>query len=262
MTPRLRAAAPLMALALTLAPARAENAPADPTNTLPAPRAQEVPTAKEGESGHRYPVTVKSTLKATDANAEGEEAPKPLTMDLLGLAIREKYFIAVNVYSYVIYMDRDSIKGNLARWKGVSAKAAGKDDALFKKLLTQGGTKELRMRFCRNVDAEDIVDAFEDSLKPRILKLRKAEAATGAKKLENLNKFRKFFSLDKLKKGNELRFTWHPDGTLSTVVNGERKPDLMAPALCKALFDVYLGSDPISKSGKKKLVKRLPDLLK
>ncbi len=162
----------------------------------------------------------------------------------------------------MLYVDQATLKGDLGKWKGVSAKKAGKDKALFSKLLTQSGTKELRMRFCRKVDAEDIVEAFEDSLKPRILKLKKGKAGSEAEKLKNLNKFRKFFSLDKLRDGNELRFTWHPDGTLSTVVTGERKPDLLAPELCKALFDVYLGSDPISSSGKKKLVKRLPDVLK
>ena len=245
--------APLL-LAFTLSPALTEAAA-----PMPIAVAQEVPTAKEGESGHRYPVTVASTLKTEDAKKEGA---KPLTLDLLGLAIREKTIFNVNVYSYVLYVDQSTVKGDLARWKGQSAKAVGKDDALFYKLLAQSGTKEIRMRFCRNVDAEDIVDAFEGSLKPRILALKKAERTSEAIKLANLTTFRKFFSLDKLKEGNELRFTWHPDGTLSTVVNGVRKEDLMAPALCKAMFDVYLGGSPISKSGKKKLVKRLPEILK
>ena len=84
---------------------------------------------------------------------------------------------------------------------------------------------------------------------------------TEADKLKTLQTFRGFFSLDKLKEGMELRFTWHPDGSMSTVVNGERSPDITDPTLAKALFDVYLGEDPISTSGKKKLVRRLPGLL-
>ncbi len=247
--------APLL-LAFTL------SGPAPTATTVPVastPIVQEVATAKEGESGHRYPVTVPSTLKSDET---GKEGVKPLTLDLLGLAIREKTIFNVNVYSYVLYVDQATVKADLGKWKGQSAKALGKDDSLFYKLLSQSGTKEIRMRFCRNVDADDIVDAFEGSLKPRILALKKAEKTGEAAKLANLNTFRKFFSLDKLKTGNELRFTWHPDGTLSTVVNGVRKKDLMAPALCKAMFDVYLGGKPISKSGKKKLVKRLPEILK
>ncbi|QDV05974.1 Chalcone-flavanone isomerase [Planctomycetes bacterium Poly30] len=235
-------------------------APALPVTSVVAPVsvAQSVQTAKESESGHRYPVTTPSTLKAEDAKKEGV---KPLTLDLLGMGIREKTIFNVNVYSYALYVDDETVQSELKKWKGMSASKVGSDGALFAKLLSQTGTKELRLRFCRNVDAEDVVSAFEDSLKPRILEMKKAEKGTEAEKLANLTTFRKFFSLDKLKDGNELRFTWHPDGTLSTVVNGERKPDVMAPALAMAMFDVYLGAKPISKSSKKKLVKRLPEII-
>ena len=219
---------------------------------------EEVPTAKEGESKHRYPVTIKSTLSEADAK---KKDAKPQDLDLIGLAIREKTIFNVNVYSYVVYADSAFVAKDLAAWKGKSAKALGKDATLYKTLLSPNGTKELRMRFCRDVDAEDIVEAFEDSLEPRILSRRKAMEGTKAEKLKDLTTFRGFFSLDELKEGNELRFTWHPDGTLCTVVNGERKPDLKSQDLAWAMFDVYLGDDPISKSGKKDLVSRLPGIL-
>ncbi|MFT7077818.1 MAG: hypothetical protein ACJA0P_003844 [Planctomycetota bacterium] len=241
-----------------LAPASVLARSTESTLTLPATITVQA-TAKEGESGHRYPVTIDSTLTAADAKKEGA---KPVKMDLLGMGIREKTIFNVNVYSYALFVDQKTIQEDLGRWKGASAKKVGKDSALFAKLLTQSGTKELRLRFCRKVDTEDVVSAFEDSLKPRILAMKKSESATELKKLENLNRFRKFFKADKLKDGHELRFTWQPDGTLSTVVNGERREDILAPALCKALFDVYIGAKPISKSSKKKLVKRLPELLK
>ncbi len=236
----------------TASPATAALAPPQPVPV------QDVETAKEGESKHRYPVTIKSTLSEADAKKEGA---KPQDLALLGLAIREKTIFNVNVYSYVVYADTAFVEKDLAAWKGKSAKALGKDSALYTKLLQPNGTKELRMRFCRDVDAEDIVEAFEDSLEPRILSRRKAMEGSKAYKLKDLTTFRGFFSLDELKEGNELRFTWHPDGTLCTVVNGERKPDLKSQDLAWAMFDVYLGDDPISKSGKKDLVSRLPGLL-
>lgn len=229
--------------------------------------AQAGETAKESESGHRYPVTVKSTLKADDGEkAEGaakaeEKKPEPKTMHLLGLGIREKTVFAVNVYSYVLYVDEAWAKENLARWKGKKSKDVEKDAKIYERLLAEGGTKELRLRFCRNVDKDDVVSAFEDSIEPRMLKRREGQKGTKEEKLEDLRTFRAMFSLDKLRKNNELRFTWHPDGTLSTVINGERQEDLKSPDLCWALFDVYLGAKPISKSGKKKLVRRTPDVL-
>jgi len=229
-------------------------------------------TVKEGESGHRYPATVRGTLqqsvlqafrKATAEAKEGEapKAPEAPVMELLGLAVREKTIFAVNVYSYVLYVDRAHVEDALAGFEGVKLSKLEDREDLFAELLKPTGTKELRMRFCRDVDSEDVVSAFEDSLKPRILERRRGEEISEAEKLETLRTFRAFFSLDELRKNNELRFTWHPDGTLSTIVNGERKDDLEAPHLAASLFDVYLGDDPISKSGKRRLVKRLPEVL-
>lgn len=249
--------------------------PAIAVSLLPAlagPLSAAPQTAKEGESGHRYPVTVRGTLKQSDLEAyeeakaeaeEGEtvEAPEAPVMELFGLAVREKTIFSVNVYSYVLYVDREQTRDALARFEGVKLSKLEDREDLFRELLKPNGTKELRMRFCRDVDSDDVVSAFEDSLEPRILERREGERLSDEEKLETLRTFRAFFSLDELKKNNELRFTWHADGTLSTVVNGERKDDLEAPHLAASLFDVYLGDDPISNSGKRKLVKRLPEIL-
>ena len=224
----------------------------------PTAAGQDGDTAKERESGHRYPISTRAVIRTADKD---DKDATPTKMDLLGLAIREKTIFAVNVYSYVLYVDQKYIADELGGWKGKTPKAAGKDSALFRKLLTPGPTKEIRLRFCRNVDADDVVSAFEDSIEPRLLARRKAMEGSKADKLKDLTEFRSFFSLDKLKKGNELRFIWHPDGTLSTIVNGQRQPDVFSPDLCWALFDVYMGVSPISKAGKKKLVRRLPWIL-
>ncbi|MEM6673048.1 MAG: chalcone isomerase family protein [Planctomycetota bacterium] len=209
-------------------------------------------TAKESESGHRYPIWVESTLRTADLESDDVE---PVKLDLLGMAIREKWII--NVYSYALYVDQAFVGEALAPWRGKSRKKIEKDKALFAKLLEQNATKELRLRFCRDVNADDIVSAFEESLEPRILERRRKQSGSKDEKLKELKTFRGFFDLDELQKGNELRFTWHPDGTLSTVVNGVRKPDVPAGDLSWALFDVYLGADPISSSGKKRLVRGL-----
>ncbi len=76
-----------------------------------------------------------------------------------------------------------------------------------------------------------------------------------------LEQFRKLFTLDKVKDGHVLRFAWHPGGKLHTSINGETQPVIESKALCWALFDVYVGKKPISESGRKRLVERIPDLL-
>lgn len=234
-----------------------------PLALAPSPQEKAPPLVEEKESDHEYPAWIDSTLPegAEEKAKEAGEKAEPRTLDLLGLAIREKTVFNVNVYSYVLYVDRGFIGEELARYKGKKRSQLEKEQGLFDRLLARNCTKELRLRFCRNVDAEDVVSAFEDSLEPRILELKKRAEGSEEDKLATLKRFRGFFSLDKLKDGNELRFTWHPDGSLSTVVNGERKPDIADPDLAKALFDVYLGKDPISNSGRKNLIRRLPELL-
>ena len=238
------------------------------------------PKVEEKESDHLYPAWIDSTLpkpnktgagktdasKADSGEGEaidaGDKKPERKKLDLMGLGIREKFVVKVNVYSYALYVERDFVQNELAEFKGEKLHKIEKSEKLFNQLLSQNATKELRLRFCRDVDADDVSEAFEESLEPRILGDKKFEKGTREDKLSDLETFKSFFSLDELKDGKELRFTWHPDGTLSTIVDGERKPDIESRSLCWALFDVYLGSDPISKSGKKKLVHRLPDLLK
>jgi hypothetical protein len=62
-------------------------------------------------------------------------------------------------------------------------------------------------------------------------------------------------------KGSELVFTWLPGGTLKSTIEGKPAADIQSPALCWALFDVYLGKDPISGGGKKTVVARVPQIL-
>lgn len=209
---------------------------------------QEPDTVKEPESGHHY---------LLETTALGTKQAVKIT----GTGIREKTVFAVNVYSFALYIDQAKATELLAKWKGKTAKELQKDDALYTALLDDRLLKELRLRFCRDVDADDVRSAFEDSLEPRILEFKKVEAGTKAEKLAVLAEFRKLFTLDKVKNGNELRFAWHPGGKLHTSINGEVQAVIESPALCWAMFDVFLGKKPISSSGKKHLVDRIPDLI-
>ena len=52
-----------------------------------------------------------------------------------------------------------------------------------------------------------------------------------------------------------------PAGRLATSVGGDERPPINSRALCGALFDVYLGEDPISDDGKRRVVAGFPGLL-
>jgi hypothetical protein len=203
---------------------------------------------KEPESGHKYDVM---------QVALGAETSLALT----GVGIREKTIFAVNVYSFGLYIEPTKARELFAEWKDKKAKELHKDTKFYTALLDDSLLKELRIKFCRDVLAEDVRSAFEDSLEPRILQFKKDEKGTKEEKLAVLTEFRKLFTLDKVKDGNILRFAWHPGGKLHTSINGEVQPVIESKALCWAMFDVYLGSRPISDTGKRGLVNRVPTLL-
>ncbi len=203
---------------------------------------------KESESGHMYDVT--------QIALGGKEA-----LALTGMGIREKTVFAVNLYSFGLYIEPTKGRELLATWKGKKAKELYKDAAFYTALLDDSLLKELRIKFCRDVAADDVRSAFEDSLEPRLLEYKKDEQGTKEEKLAVLTEFRRLFTLDKVKDGNVLRFAWHPGGKLHTSINGEVQPVIESKGLCWALFDVYLGKRPISDTGKRRLVERVPDLL-
>jgi hypothetical protein len=76
-----------------------------------------------------------------------------------------------------------------------------------------------------------------------------------------LDTFRQYFSVGEMTKDAEVLFSCAPDGALSSRVKGEDKAAIQSPALCWALFDVYLGKSPISGDGKKRVVENFPALL-
>jgi hypothetical protein len=75
-----------------------------------------------------------------------------------------------------------------------------------------------------------------------------------------LDRFRGFFSVERLTEGTMLQFTCS-NGTLATSIAGAAQPAIDSRALCWALFDVYLGANPISPSGKRTAIARVPDIL-
>jgi hypothetical protein len=117
----------------------------------------------------------------------------------------------------------------------------------------------LRLVMTRDVGGEDMAEAFDGALRPRVIRAAAEKSMPGGEAA--LETFRGFFSVGEMTKDSELLFTCTPDGTLSSSVKGTPNPPLASPALCWALFDVYLGDKPISGDGKKGVVANFPDLL-
>lgn len=178
---------------------------------------------------------------------------------LIGTALRTKTFLQVHVYAYAIYVNADQARQQLAAWRGKTAKELEKDEGFYKALLSGTLGKSLRLHMTRDVGGDDMAEAFDEALGPRVDQAAE-QGMTGGR--EALTEFRSFFNVEELKKETILTFACLPDGSLLTSVGGQLRSPIHSPALCRALFDVYLGEHPIMKRGKQTVVERMPEVLR
>jgi hypothetical protein len=190
--------------------------------------------------------------------SSGVEFPTMLNgQQLMGTAIRTKTFLKVKVYAYGYYVDPAAARTALSRFAGHDAAALAQDDAFYSALLQMTVPMSLRLVMTRNVSGDQMREAFDEVLRPRVVSV--AARMPGGEAA--LDQFRTYFSLDRLHDGAVLDFTCTPDGVLHTSVGGETKPPITSRALCWALFDVYLGEHPIMSQGKRTVIAHFPDLL-
>lgn len=227
---------PLLAAALLAVPALAQ----DPS--------QPVPTVEEPRSEVEFPRWM---------DFPGGKQP----LHLLAVGLRTKTIFAVKVYAFGLYLDARAAAAALRDYRGLRPKDRRKSRAFYRALLNGDFSKGLRWVMTRDVDGEDIAEAFAESLEPRLEKLaRSAKPEVVAADRAALARFKTFFS-DELEEGTELVFAWHPGGRLVTRIGGKVMGEVKSHNLALALFDVYLGSDPISEDAKEAFADALPGFL-
>lgn len=176
---------------------------------------------------------------------------------LAGTGVRTRTMLQVKVYAFGLYVDPAGARTALAAWRGKSANDLNHDEALYRELLKGPFPMTLRLVMTRDVGGSQMAEAFDGALAPRVAQAATRGMPGGA---EALATFRGFFT-DKLSKGTELLFTWAPGNKLVASIGGRPAGEIDNAALSWALFDVYLGADPISPRGKATMVARLPEVL-
>jgi hypothetical protein len=178
---------------------------------------------------------------------------------LVGTGIRTKTFLRVKVYAFGLYVDAPTASSALQAWAGRSARDLEQDQSFYSELLEGRFGMTLRLVMTRDVSGDDMAEAFDEALRPRVVRAARELNMPGGEAA--LTRFRGYFDVEELTEGTELLFSWLPDGTLVSAVRGEVKGEIPSAALGWALFDVYLGAEPISEDGKRSLVSRFPELL-
>jgi hypothetical protein len=156
---------------------------------------------------------------------------------LLGVGLRTKTFAKIKVYAIGLYASDSAISGPL---KG----KAGTPE-LYRGLVNGDFKKKVVMKFLRAVSADQIRNAFRESLKD-----------AGSKTDVWLSYF------NEIRSGQECVIAWTPGVGLETRVVGVGKPAINDQAFASAVFAIWLGDKPVQDDLKKVLVARGGELLK
>jgi hypothetical protein len=137
--------------------------------------------------------------------------------------------------------------------------------------------KTLRLVFARGVKADAVADALAERLEPKArradhslfrctwraracacacafthasLRARTQQLGKGSPALAA---FKAAFSGATLNRGTVVTLSAARGGKLTAVVAGAAKAPIASPELCRALFDIYLGRDPVAPAAKEAL---------
>jgi Chalcone-flavanone isomerase len=176
---------------------------------------------------------------------------------LTGTGVRTRTVFKVKVYTFGLYVDAEGARKALAPWRGKSAATLSAEPSVYHELLKGAFSMTMRLVMSRDVSAAQMTEAFAEALGPRVAQAAQRDMPGGA---EALARFRAAFTTP-LTRGTELLFTWSSDDRLLVSIGGQQVAAIDNRALAWALFDVYLGADPISPEGKRSVIARLPEVL-
>lgn len=171
---------------------------------------------------------------------------------LSGVGVRAKNIVGikVKVYAAGMYVDEQGAKGVLGKYKAEPAHKLKGTQQMYTDLVNaQHVDKTVQLVFARGVKGETMKGAFDERLKPTL---------NGTKEMAA---FQKYFDGLTLEKGQRLSFS-AVGGTLVTKLDKTTLGSIKSAPLCKAIFNSYMGSDPVSQELKEAVGVRMASVLK
>lgn len=207
-------------------------------------------TVKEDETGVRF------SMELTPPGGPADARPHTL----LATGVREKFWI--DVYAFGLYVEDVGAHRELDGALGHKSKLSLRD---VERSNDSAIPRSVRLVMVRDIDAEDVREAFEDFLGARLETIR--DASRRADGLRHLATFRDYFSQE-VHDGTEMVFSWRPaagddeDGALTTTIAGKLMGSIPSPELAWALFDCYVGEDAISEDACETMASTLPKVMR
>lgn len=152
----------------------------------------------------------------------------------------------INVYAVGLYVDPKGARSVLGKYASTTSGSTATDQALLDEVINSSAfEKTLRIVISfGGVKQSNFWSALEERLAPPLKQAGDTQA---------LQQFEKMFDNVEWKKGLPLSFTCGRDQSLTTSIDNKEVGTIKSPNLCKALFDTYLGSNPVSPSAKESI---------
>ena len=162
-------------------------------------------------------------------------------LSLLGVGLRTKTMLKVNVYAVGLYVSDAALTGSLQAYKGKTT-----TEPFFKELRGGDFEKQITMVFTRDLSMSQIQEAFREVLQ--------------AYDQHRVNLFVSFFP--DIRSGQQATLHWAPGGTLETTIGGLGKTPIKDKVFTEAVYSIWLGDKPIQDDIKKGLISRAETLIK
>lgn len=173
---------------------------------------------------------------------------------LAGVGVRKKRLFGlkdIKIYAVGLYVDPRDVQAKVRPVYSRSQEGQ-LDQQTFNDVMDRDVKKTVRLvMHYGKLTSQKLVHALRE-------RCEKPLAIAG--KLGDLEVFESWFENMHLKKGLAIAFS-ADQGMLVTRVEGRVIGQIDSPELCRALFDVYLGSDPVSPDAKENFGKGMEGLL-
>jgi hypothetical protein len=159
-------------------------------------------------------------------------------VQLYGVAPRKKVFF--KVYGVGLYADRTAVDAKLVELGGGTSK-----DKLAQAIIASDGRRVIVLKFVRDLSKSRIQGAFREGIE-KTIRLSDTRIADDAKVFLD--------AMRDIKKGDVAEMVLEGDGSTTLIGNSETLVSVNNRTLGDALLAIYIGSDPIAKDIKEKLL--------
>jgi hypothetical protein len=235
---------PALALAAGGAVLAQEPAP----GKLPEPSKAKQQGTVEAETGIEFPAMIRASDGSNHVLAGSGAARKPGDKD--------------PAYAVGIYIDEVKARAALARFQGKSAADLQRDADFHRQLASDQVAKTVRIELARDLEADALREWIDEAVQKQMLAKAKAQDAS-TKEEADMQAAKKLTELvpNSAKKGTVLQFGWAAGGRL-TVTDGSRQLGMVeSPAVSRALFEAFMGTDPISQRARSEAYRGIAERL-